>query len=163
MIVTLHRKQRVCVGSRIHFQHCADSGRRHEIILNTRQFENLNDIIVCLHKYQPLRHFPLGGGLWLLRKGNSVKIIDNYNNTFFRFYANALHFYITHVHDSLYSYLCNGKSNHHQSDAKYETQLRYSHRRSSSCRKDTPFHNLRDPRIGPNRHNELSFSHQSYQ
>ena len=132
MIVTLHRKQRVSAGSRICFQHCADSGRKHEIELNKRQFKNLNDFIDNLRNYHSLHYFPLGGGLWLFQKGDTTKIIDNQNDTFFWFYEKAWHFYITHVHKSLYASVCHGKSYHHQPHAQYESRSSHSSRKSLS-------------------------------
>ena len=132
MIVTLHEKQRVLVSSRIRFQHRADSGRQYEIVLNKKQFHNLNDIIDNLHSYPSLCYLPLGGGLWLFQKGAATKLIDNHKHTFFSFYEKAWHFYIAHVHASLYDSVCYGKSDHHQSDAQYESRPTHSSRKSSS-------------------------------
>lgn len=135
MIVTLHQKQRVSASSRIiRFHHQADSGRRHEVELNDEQFENLNDVIVSLDKYHSVRYFPLGEGLYLYRTDTTSKLIDSHRHTFFWFYHEAWHFYITHVHTSLYNFFrsCHGNTYRNQSYAKRERGQRNSSRRSSS-------------------------------
>ena len=132
MIVTLHRKQQISVDSRVRFQHRADSGRRYEVVLSKRQFQNLHDAIVNRDKFSSLRHLPLGGSLWLFRKDDVTKIIDNNRRLFFSFYASAWHFYVSSVHHSLYEYICNGKSYHHKSHAQHESQSTHSSRRISS-------------------------------
>lgn len=132
MIVTLNRKQRVSVSSRIRFQHCADSGRRHEVEVNEKQFRNLDDAIVNLDKYHSVRYFPLGGSLWLFQKDATTKLIDNCNRTFFWFYEQAWRYYITHVHNTLYAFICHGKPFHRQSYAKYESRLYHTSGRSVS-------------------------------
>lgn len=132
MIVTLNRKQRISVGSRIRFHHCGDSGQTHDVELDERQFLNLDDAILNLDKYRSVRYFPLGGNLWLYRKDSITKIIDNYKHTFFWFYQKAWHYYIEHVHASIYDFMCHGKPFNHQSYAKYEKRLHHSFGRSAS-------------------------------
>ena len=132
MIVTLHRKQRVSVGSRIRFEHQSDSGQKHEVSLNERQFANLDDVIFNLDKYPSVRYFPLGGSLWFYRKDATIQIIDNNRQSFFWFYAKAWHYYVTRVHPSLYAVFYHGKTYRHQHDEKYESQSKDSFRRSPS-------------------------------
>lgn len=122
MNVTLHRKQRVSVGSRIRFHHKADSGHKHEVILNKRQFTNFDDIILNLDNYPSVYYFPLGGGIWLYRKNTTVKLIDNHRQSFFWFYWKAWRYYNSRVHSSIYKYLHNGQSYHYQYDEKYESE-----------------------------------------
>ena len=132
MIVTLHPRQRVSAGSRIRFQHLTDSRRIVEVILNERQFQNLNDLINNLDKYQSLKYFPLGSGLYIYRCGRIKKIIDYCSHTFFWFYEKAWHYYVDHVHDTLYSSLRFEKAHCHQSDAQHESRPKHRSRRNSS-------------------------------
>ena len=132
MIMTLHEKQRVSVGSHVRFQHLTEGGEKYEVVLNKRQFLNLNDLIDELSEYPSLCYFPLGAGLWLYHKRSTTKLIDNRTNTFFSFIPKAWYHYISHVHASIYNQLCDGKSYHYQPHAKYETQPSYHSRRSAS-------------------------------
>ena len=132
MEVILHRKQRVLVSSNIRFQHSADSGRKHEVELNERQFRNLNDVIKNLDYYNSVHYFPLGGGAWLHRNSAVVEIIDNRAHSFFWFYQKAWYFYITSAHTELYDFIRKRKAYHHQSDAKHESRPCHSLRGSTS-------------------------------
>ena len=131
MIVPLHCQQRVFVSSHIHFQHRATSGRRYEVVINDRQFLNLNDFIHNREKYCSLSHIPLGGGIWLFQRDSLVKLIDNRNHSFFWFYKSAWSFYIHHGHASVYNYV--RRSACRQLDAKYESQSDHFPGENTSC------------------------------
>ena len=133
MIVTLHRKQRVVLsGVHIHFQHRSSSGQKYEVVLNRRQFDNLNDILLNLYEYRQLRFSPLGGGVWLFRKGPTKKIIDNHNSTFFHFHPKSWHSYITNFHHILYTALRHGNSESYQRNALHDSRPTHRYRRSAS-------------------------------
>ena len=130
MIVSLHRQQRVYVSSYIHFQHHTASGRRHEVVINDRQFLNLNDYIHNSEKYSTLTYIPLGGAIWLFRRDSLVKLIDNRNHSFFWFYKSAWSFYIRYGHASVYYYV--RRSTCRQLNAKYESQSTHFPGRNTS-------------------------------
>ena len=137
MLVTLHHKQCVLVNSVIRFRHYTLSGNYHEIVLNKRQLENLNDVIDNLRVLNSLNYYPLGGGIWFVHRGPNIKLIDNHTHTFFRFYQTSWYTYVK-THSRLRRFLRDGKSYHHQSHANHERGL--SHRLRSVAHLSSKVH-----------------------
>lgn len=132
MTVTLHKKQRVSVSSYIHFQHLADSGKEYELVLNWRQFLNLNDYICNYKTYSYISYYPLGDSIWLYHKDTVTDLINYRKKCFFSFYEEAWEKYRYDIHFRIYDSFKHGKPDDYQPNANHDRQMRYLIRRHKS-------------------------------
>ena len=132
MAVTLHEKQRVCVNTDIHFEHRADSGKKYEVVLNERQFLNLDDYIRNHEIYSNISNYPLGRGVWLYHKKATTELINHHKKCFFSFYKEAWITYRDDIHFHIYDAFIYGRTHNNQHDEKHERRWRYRTRRRAS-------------------------------
>ena len=141
MKFSIDDNQRIFVNSNgsVSFLHYSDTANfPHVLNLTRHQFLNFNDVIQGMNYFKQLSCFPLGGGVWLQKKKNFVKLIDKHNCSFFHFYRRGWYDYKNDVHHLILSFLRHGSNiSHQQSHARDESQSKgQSRKRASTLRRD---------------------------
>ena len=112
----------------VHFYHHSNSESSHVLSLTYHNFLNFNDIIYEMDQFPRLVMFPIGEGIYLLKRNGFVELHDNYKQIFFRFYHRGWKEYKYNVHYYILSFLHDDSHTPHHK----------SHEGDECLPKDTP-------------------------
>ena len=120
MKLSIDSNQFVSVDSNgnVRFHHHVARNLTHVLTIKLHQFLNLNDVMDGMKYYRRLTWYPLGGDVWVYMN-HFVKLVDNRQGIFFRFYETGWEEYKSNVHPHILlflHYVCCGS--HHKSHAR---------------------------------------------
>ena len=110
------------------FRHYTRRNTIHEFNLNWRQVQNLNDLIVDLRSMKPefltVRHYPIGGGVWLSYNRPIIQLKDHERKREFLFYVRSWDEYLRRGHRTIYAFVRYGQKqgSNHKYDADDESE-----------------------------------------
>ena len=134
MKLYLDVNQYVCIDRNgyVRFHHISSTTKTTCIIqLRSWQFLNLNDVLE--RRMDNLTWYPLGKGMWFYKSDTEIKLVDRFNELYFRFYAAGWRAYKYKVHKRILSFLQHeAYAADHQSDARDESRPVHSSRKCFS-------------------------------
>ena len=122
----LHPAQSVYVkDGLVTFRHYTKRNTIHYLTIDSRQLQNLNDLIHDIHLLKKMRNYPIGGGVWLTYEYHNIKLCNYERNRTFRFYIRSWEEYKRCAHRQVLSFVRYGERRRcacHEHDADNESR-----------------------------------------